>query len=131
MADDGEKREIVVGLPNNHDKLFKIRKPPKPKPKAAEGEEMNVKKRKAAEGEEMNVKKKRRRRRILKEKVDEGEKGNDDLPEEGEDVVCRDACLSLKVNNQNTLASMEDFDLELDKMELVAAAAGYYYYNER
>ncbi|KAG5248605.1 nuclease HARBI [Salix suchowensis] len=24
---------------------------------------------------------------------------------------------------------MEDFDLELDKMELVAAAAGYYYYN--
>ncbi|KAJ6389576.1 hypothetical protein OIU77_027821 [Salix suchowensis] len=88
MADDGEKREIVVGLPNNHDKLFKIRKPPKPKPKAAEGEEMNVKKkkrkRKAAEGEEMNVKKKKRRRRILKEKVDEGEKGNDDLPEEGE-----------------------------------------------
>ncbi|KAJ6706457.1 hypothetical protein OIU79_010994 [Salix purpurea] len=86
MADDGEKREIVVGLPNNHDKLFKIRKPPKPKPKAAEGEEMNVKKRKAAEGEEMNVKKKRRRRRILKEKVDEGEKGNDDLPEEGEQL---------------------------------------------
>ncbi|KAJ6291019.1 hypothetical protein OIU76_024184 [Salix suchowensis] len=29
----------------------------------------------------------------------------------------------------DTLASMEDFDLELDKMELVAAAAGYYYYN--
>ncbi|KAJ6348289.1 hypothetical protein OIU76_004706 [Salix suchowensis] len=81
MADDGEKREIVVGLPNNHDKLFKIRKPPKPKPKAAEGEEMNVKKkkkkrkRKAAEGEEMNVKKKKRRRRILKEKVDEGGEG--------------------------------------------------------
>ncbi|XP_010999729.1 PREDICTED: uncharacterized protein LOC105107488 [Populus euphratica] len=30
---------------------------------------------------------------------------------------------------QDTLASMEDFDLELDNMELVAAAAGYYYYN--
>ncbi|KAB5511763.1 hypothetical protein DKX38_028791 [Salix brachista] len=45
------------------------------------------------------------------------------------DLVYRDACLSLKVNKQNTLASMEDFDLELDKMELVAAAAGYYYYN--
>ncbi|KAJ6697583.1 hypothetical protein OIU85_003909 [Salix viminalis] len=76
-------------------------------------------------------------------------------------MVCRDACLSLKVNKQSrntnkrncfylstyltscivlyilhfnpistdTLASMEDFDLELDKMELVAAAAGYYYYN--
>ena len=29
----------------------------------------------------------------------------------------------------DTLASMEDFDLELDNMELVAAAAGYYYYN--
>lgn len=26
-------------------------------------------------------------------------------------------------------ASMDDYDLELDQMELVAAAAGYYYYN--
>ncbi|KAB5513658.1 hypothetical protein DKX38_027564 [Salix brachista] len=42
MADDGaeevKKREIVVGLTNNLHKLFKIRKPPKPKLKAAEVE---------------------------------------------------------------------------------------------
>ncbi|KAJ6373379.1 hypothetical protein OIU76_027673 [Salix suchowensis] len=42
MADDGaeevKKREIVVGLPNSRNKLFKIRKPPKPKLKAAEVE---------------------------------------------------------------------------------------------
>lgn len=42
MADEGaeevKKREIVLGLPNSHNKLFKIRKPPKPKLKAAEGE---------------------------------------------------------------------------------------------
>ncbi|XP_034692549.1 uncharacterized protein LOC117919450 [Vitis riparia] len=30
---------------------------------------------------------------------------------------------------KNTSASMDEFDLELDEMELVAAAAGYYYYN--
>ncbi|TXG60196.1 hypothetical protein EZV62_014769 [Acer yangbiense] len=29
----------------------------------------------------------------------------------------------------DTSASMDDFDIELDEMELVAAAAGYYYYN--
>ncbi|KAJ6292176.1 hypothetical protein OIU76_024150 [Salix suchowensis] len=37
--------------------------------------------------------------------------------------------LSWLQGKHDTLASMEDFDLELDKMELVAAAAGYYYYN--
>ncbi|KAK2996954.1 hypothetical protein RJ639_025317 [Escallonia herrerae] len=31
--------------------------------------------------------------------------------------------------SSNTSRSMEDVDLELDEMELVAAAAGYYYYN--
>ncbi|XP_057984439.1 uncharacterized protein LOC110668288 isoform X5 [Hevea brasiliensis] len=30
---------------------------------------------------------------------------------------------------KDTSTSMDDFDLELDEMELVAAAAGYYYYN--
>ncbi|KAF3942815.1 hypothetical protein CMV_030559, partial [Castanea mollissima] len=29
----------------------------------------------------------------------------------------------------NSLAGMDDYDLDLDEMELVAAAAGYYYYN--
>ncbi|KAJ6715892.1 hypothetical protein OIU74_008599 [Salix koriyanagi] len=40
MADGREvkKREIVVGLTNNLHKLFKIRKPPKPKLKTAEVE---------------------------------------------------------------------------------------------
>lgn len=31
--------------------------------------------------------------------------------------------------NTDTQANMDDCDLELDEMELVAAAAGYYYYN--
>ncbi|KAK7824364.1 hypothetical protein CFP56_034422 [Quercus suber] len=29
----------------------------------------------------------------------------------------------------NTLAGMDNYDLDLDEMELVAAAAGYYYHN--
>ncbi|KAJ6309464.1 hypothetical protein OIU77_015261 [Salix suchowensis] len=55
-----------------------------------------TKKRKAAEGEEMNEKKKKRRRRILKEKVDEGEKSNDDFPEEGEWRVIVICCFLLQ-----------------------------------
>lgn len=35
----------------------------------------------------------------------------------------------LKFDFTDTTAGMDDFDLELDEMELTAAAAGYYYYN--
>ncbi|BBN70465.1 transposable element gene [Prunus dulcis] len=34
-----------------------------------------------------------------------------------------------KQMHKDTIAGMDDFDLELDEMELTAAAAGYYYYN--
>ena len=37
--------------------------------------------------------------------------------------------LYLNSISTDTSASMDEFDLELDEMELVAAAAGYYYYN--
>ncbi|KAJ6349633.1 hypothetical protein OIU77_007087 [Salix suchowensis] len=46
-----------------------------------------------------------------------------------EDQYSISKCIKVLDEMQDTLASMEDFDLELDKMELVAAAAGYYYYN--
>ncbi|CAK9154795.1 unnamed protein product [Ilex paraguariensis] len=38
-------------------------------------------------------------------------------------------CIKLLDDMQDTSTSMEDFDLELDRMELVAAVAGYHYYN--
>ncbi|KAK4840180.1 hypothetical protein QYF36_001770 [Acer negundo] len=38
-------------------------------------------------------------------------------------------CIKVLDEMQDTSASMDDFDIELDEMELVAAAAGYYYYN--
>ncbi|KAJ6857951.1 hypothetical protein NC652_040469 [Populus alba x Populus x berolinensis] len=46
-----------------------------------------------------------------------------------EDQFSISKCIKVLDEMQDTLASMEDFDLELDNMELVAAAAGYYYYN--
>ncbi|KAJ6349635.1 hypothetical protein OIU77_007088 [Salix suchowensis] len=46
-----------------------------------------------------------------------------------EDQYSINKCIKVLDEMQDTLASMEDFDLELDKMELVAAATGYYYYN--
>ncbi|CAK8532395.1 unnamed protein product [Lathyrus sativus] len=38
-------------------------------------------------------------------------------------------CINVLDEMQDTPINMEDIDLELDEMELVAAAAGYYYYN--
>ncbi|WCJ30585.1 hypothetical protein M5689_012134 [Euphorbia peplus] len=38
-------------------------------------------------------------------------------------------CIKVLDEMQDASASMDDCDLELDEMELVAAAAGYYYYN--
>ncbi|VVA37615.1 PREDICTED: putative nuclease HARBI1 [Prunus dulcis] len=38
-------------------------------------------------------------------------------------------CIKVLDDMPDTIAGMDDFDLELDEMELTAAAAGYYYYN--
>ncbi|ONH94136.1 hypothetical protein PRUPE_7G000100 [Prunus persica] len=38
-------------------------------------------------------------------------------------------CIKVLDDMPDTTAGMDDFDLELDEMELTAAAAGYYYYN--
>ncbi|KAJ9177071.1 hypothetical protein P3X46_012323 [Hevea brasiliensis] len=46
-----------------------------------------------------------------------------------EDRFSISKCIKVLDEMQDTSTSMDDFDLELDEMELVAAAAGYYYYN--
>ncbi|GAY38691.1 hypothetical protein CUMW_038600, partial [Citrus unshiu] len=38
-------------------------------------------------------------------------------------------CIKVLDDMQDLSGSMDDYDLELDQMELVAAAAGFYYYN--
>ncbi|XP_025700472.1 uncharacterized protein [Arachis hypogaea] len=46
-----------------------------------------------------------------------------------EDRFSVSKCIKLLDETQDAPISMEDIDLELDEMELVAAAAGYYYYS--
>ncbi|XP_021772673.1 uncharacterized protein LOC110736686 [Chenopodium quinoa] len=46
-----------------------------------------------------------------------------------EDRFSISKCIKVLDEMQDTSAGMEDFDIELDEMELVAAAVGYYYLN--
>ncbi|XP_054785623.1 uncharacterized protein LOC129292093 [Prosopis cineraria] len=46
-----------------------------------------------------------------------------------EDRFSISKCIKVLDEMQDTSISMDDIDLELNEMELVAAAAGYYYYN--